>query len=128
MKRLFGVLVIAVYSLILSSLFVPISHTSLFQFAKEFFIRLAIVAVFAAGTSIFLNLGIAEPYRITETPQTISKDEVSPIELQDEPLVNQFQSSQTQAIARSILDIGFSNLLHDSDLVVVAPGVGLQID
>ncbi|MGA8088550.1 MAG: hypothetical protein WCA10_14675 [Terracidiphilus sp.] len=57
MKRWFGVLMIAIYLLILSSLFVPISHTSLFQFAKEFLVRLAIVATFAAATSIFLKPG-----------------------------------------------------------------------
>ena len=43
MKRWRGVLVIALYLLILSLLFVPLSHVSLAQFANGLLIRSAIV-------------------------------------------------------------------------------------
>lgn len=93
MKRWVGVLLYALYLVILSSLFVPLSHASWAQFAKEFLIRLAIVVAFTVATSRVLNVGTVEPYRITETPpQTIAQEEVSPIELQNTAVVHQSES------------------------------------
>jgi hypothetical protein len=91
-KRWVGVLLYALYLLILSSLFVPLSHTSLVQFLKEFLIRLAIVTVFAAVTFRVINIGAVEPYRITETPsQAVTEDDFAPIELQDNSAMPQSQ-------------------------------------
>ncbi len=84
MKRWTHVLLYALYLLILSSLFIPLSHASWAEFARELLIRLAIVVAFAAATLRFLNAGAVVPYRITEIPpQTAESEDVSPIALQD---------------------------------------------
>jgi len=85
MKRWGRVLSYALYLLILSALFVPFSHTSLSQFAKEFLIRLVTMVTFAGATLRVFQNGAAEPYRITETsPETLADEGVMPIELQPE--------------------------------------------
>lgn len=86
MKRWVGVLRYALYLLVLSSLFIPFSHASLAEFAKEFLIRIVIVTAFAAVTLRVIDSGAVEPYRITETPpQVAQKDDIAPVELQDTP-------------------------------------------
>jgi hypothetical protein len=84
MKRWERLLLYAIYLLILSALFVPFSHDTLAQFAKEFLIRLAIVVTFAAATFRVLQSGAVESYRITETsPEMLADEVVLPIELQE---------------------------------------------
>lgn len=83
MKRWERVPLYALYLLILSALFVPFSHASLAQFAKELLIRLAVVVAFAAATLRVIKMGAVEPYRITETsPEMLEDEVVVPIELQ----------------------------------------------
>ena len=95
MKRWTRVLLYALYLLILSSLFIPLSHASWAEFAKELLIRLAIVVAFAAATLRFLNAGAVVPYRITGTPpQTAASEDVSPIELQNPVTTPQSQVSR----------------------------------
>ncbi|HKF48902.1 MAG TPA: hypothetical protein VKB38_16200 [Terracidiphilus sp.] len=91
MKRR-AVLFYALYLLILSALFVPFSHGSSAQFAKECFIRLGIVSVFAAVTLRVINIGSVEPYRITEAPpRAIASEDVLPANEQDTPAMLQSQ-------------------------------------
>jgi hypothetical protein len=81
MKRRRGALVIALYLLILSLLFAPLSNVSLSQFAKGLLIRSAIVLAFALVTSSFLDFGTVEPYRLTEvTTIVVPKGEDSPLD------------------------------------------------
>ena len=78
-----GILTISLYLLILSSIFVPISHASWTQFALECLTRLFIVAVFATVTSIFLDTAAPEPYRVTDALRPAAmKEDVPPVELQ----------------------------------------------
>jgi len=84
MKRWERVLKYALYLLILSAIFVPFSHFSLAQFAKEFLIRLIFVVTFAATTFGVLQSGAVEPYRITETsPEALADEIVLPFESQE---------------------------------------------
>jgi hypothetical protein len=88
MKRRVRILLYALYLLVLSSLFVPLSHASWTQFARELLIRLLIVVAFAAVTLRVINIGTVEAYRITEPlPQALAREEVSPVELQGTPVV-----------------------------------------
>ena len=84
MKRWHRVLLYASYLLILSSLFVPLSHASFVHFAKDLFIRLAVVVAFSAATFRVTGVAAVEPYRITPGPsQTITKENVPPVEPRD---------------------------------------------
>lgn len=92
MKQSERVLLYALYLLILSALFVPFSHASLAQFAKELLIRLAVVVAFAAATLRVIKMGAVEPYRITETPpQTLANEGVLRVESQEASEVSQPQ-------------------------------------
>jgi hypothetical protein len=93
MKVRVAIPVIALHLLILSSLFVPLSHASWSQFAKEFLIRLAITAAFATVASLFLDAGAAEPYRITDAPQPSPIGDIPAVELQDSSASLQTQIS-----------------------------------
>ncbi len=84
MRRWERVLLYALFLLILSALFVPVSHTSLAQFAKEFLIRRAFTVAFAAATFRVLQSGAVESYRITETsPELPADEDALPIDLQE---------------------------------------------
>lgn len=98
MKRLKAFLLIPAYLLILSSVFVPMSHDSWAGFAKDLVVRFAIVLAFSVATTIFLNFGSAEPYRITHTTvEDASEDGIEPTELTDEILVNHPQNRQKRS-------------------------------
>jgi len=54
------------------------------QFAKDLLIRLAVAVAFAAATSRVIKMGTVERYRVTGTsPQTITDEDIPPVELQD---------------------------------------------
>ena len=94
MKYWSGVLRFALYLVVLSSILVPLSHSSWTQFAGNFLIRLAFVVPFAAITFRILRSETVEPYRITKIPaEAIDDPEGSREKLPAAPAMTQLQVS-----------------------------------